>query len=427
MKSFSISKQVILEAYEQVKKNKGAAGVDSQSLEEFRENLRDNLYKIWNRMSSGTYFPPPVRAVAIQKDDGRSQRILGIPTVTDRIAQTVGKMHLEPLVEPYFHRDSYGYRPNKSAIDAVRTARERCWRNDWVIDLDIKGFFDNLDHELVMQSVKEFTEERWILLYIERWLKVPAQLADGTQIPRGKGTPQGGVISPLLANIFLHMAFDSWMQTEFPTVPFERYADDIIVHCKTEEQAKSMILSIEQRLAQYKLELHPKKTRIVCCNKRRRKESYPNEEFDFLGFTFRTRLNKSKEGIFFAGFNPAVSNKAKKSINGQIKQWKVHKRSDLSLEEIAEMANPVLQGWINYYGKFHRSALRPLFQHFNDILWKWVKRKYKRFRQCGRKARQWLERLAKREPNMFAHWPAASKIMKLADANSAVNGDYPFM
>ena len=401
-KSFSISEQVVLEAFEQVKKNKGAAGVDSQSVDEFKENLRDNLYKIWNRMSSGTYFPPPVRAVDIPKEKGK--RTLGIPTVADRVAQTVVKMYLEPVVEPHFHPDSYGYRPNKSATDAVEAARKRCWYHDWVIDLDIRGFFDNLDHSLVMQSVKKFTNERWILLYIERWLKAPLQLADGTLTPRDKGTPQGGVISPLLANIFLHLAFDTWMQEEFPRVPFERYADDIIVHCKSEKQANYVKDCIKRHLGKWKLDLHPEKTKIVYCKSEGRDESHPNEKFDFLGFTFRARLTKSKEGVYFAGFNPAVSNKAKRSMNQEMRQWKLHKRTDLNIGDIADRINPVIQGWINYYGKFHKSALWQFFQHLNNTLMRWVTRKYKRFRRQIRKAWYWLEQFAKREPDMFAHW-----------------------
>jgi len=425
MKSFSISKQVVLEAYEKVKGNQGASGVDSQSIEDFEKDLDGNLYKIWNRMSSGTYFPQPVRTVAIPKENG--ERLLGIPTIVDRIAQTVVKIYLEPLVEPHFHLDSYGYRPDKSAHDAIGTARERCWRYDWVIDLDIKGFFDNLDHQLVMESVKKYTDILWILLYIERWLKAPAQLKDGTLVTRDKGTPQGGVISPLLANIFLHLAFDTPMKEEFPNVPFERYADDVIVHCKTEKQAKFVKKFIEERLAQCKLELHPAKTKIVYCKDDRRRKSYPNRKFDFLGYTFRGRQAMNRQGKFFVGFNPAVSNKAKKSMNGEMRLWKVHLRSDLSLEEIAKGTNPTMQGWINYYGKFYKSVLYSLFQHFNRTLSRWVMRKYKRFRCQKRRAVHWLGQIARREPDLFAHWPAASKIMKLADANSAVNGDYPFM
>ena len=284
-KPFRIPEPVVREAFEWVKANKGAAGVDGETLEDFERDLNRNLYKVWNRMSSGCYFPPPVRVVEIPKEVGK--RKLGIPTVSDRVAQTVAKIYLEPLVEPIFHRDSYGYRPGKSAIQAVGVARERCWRNDWVLDLDIKGFFDNIDHELMMGLLREHTDVRWIVLYVERWLKAPAQAADGTITERDKGTPQGGVISPLLANIYLHHAFDEWMRRNCPTVPFERFADDIIVHCRSEKQANWLKMKIEGQLEKYKLALNPEKTRIVYCKDDSRGKNYKNEKFDFLGYEFR--------------------------------------------------------------------------------------------------------------------------------------------
>jgi RNA-directed DNA polymerase len=403
MKPYSISKEVVREAYRKVRSNQGAAGVDLQTIEEFEENLDRNLYKIWNRMSSGTYFPPPVRTVAIPKGNG-CERLLGIPTITDRIAQTVAKMYLEPLVEPYFHPDSYGYRPDKSALDAVAAARERCWRYDWVIELDIKGFFDNLDHQLVMEAVKKYTEERWLLLYIERWLKAPSQLENGKLVKMDKGTPQGGVISPLLANIFLHLAFDSWMKSKFPTVPFERYADDVIVHCKTKKQALYVKSCIGKQLMLWKLELHPEKTRIVYCRDDNRTEEYPGEKFDFLGYTFRARQSRGTQGKYFIGFNPAVSNEAKKTMRHEMRQWKVHLRSDKDLDELVCMVNPIMQGWINYYGRFHQSALYPIFAHLNNIIVRWAMRKYKRFRVHRRRAVYWLKGIAEREPSMFTHW-----------------------
>ena len=402
MKAYNILEQVVFEAYEQVKKNKGAAGVDSQTLGEFEKNLEDNLYKIWNRMSSGTYFPPPVRTVAIPKSKG-GERLLGIPTVADRIAQAVVKIYLEPTVEPHFHPDSYGYRLGKSAIEAIRTARERCWDYDWVIDLDIKGFFDNLDHDLVMRFVGRYTDSKWILLYVKRWLKAPSQSADGTLVDRTKGTPQGGVISPLLANIFMHEAFDSWMEKEFPSTPFERYADDAIVHCKTEKQAWFVRDSIRERLAEYKLELHPEKTRIVYCRDSNRNENYPEEKFDFLGYTFRARQAKNKLGKLFTSFSPAISNKARKAISLKIRGWRVHHHSDIELADIAKAVNPILRGWINYYCKFYKSALYPVFNRFNYTLIRWVKTKYKKLHGY-RKARKWLGQKAKEQPNLFAHW-----------------------
>lgn len=406
-KPFSISKRVVWEAYERVKASKGAAGVDSETIEEFEKNLKDNLYKFWNRMSSGAYFPPPVRTVEIPKDNGGKRR-LGIPTVADRIAQTVVKMYLEPLVEPHFHQDSYGYRPGKSAVEAVGVARRRCWRHDWVIDLDIKGFFDNLDWALTMRAVRKYTDSPWMLLYIERWLKAPAQLEDGTRVERSKGTPQGGVISPLLANIFLHLAFDTWMRSEHSDVPFERYADDVVVHCKTEEQAQSVKKSIEKRLARCKLEVNQEKTKIVYCKDDHRRGTYPNEKFDFLGYSFRPRLSKGPpsggRGAYFVNFSPAVSNKAAAKMRQEIRRWRLHLWSGDSLDELARMRNPIIRGWINYYGRYYKSALNPVFNQLDRALVKWATRKYKRLRGHQRRATHWLGRVAQQEPRLFAHW-----------------------
>ncbi len=402
-KPFGISKRVVWEAYKRVKANNGGAGVDCESLEGFEKNLKDNLYRIWNRMSSGTYFPPPVRTVMIPKANG-GERMLGIPTVSDRIAQSVVKMQLEAVVEKEFHPDSYGYRPGKSAIEAVGTARQRCWRYDWVLDLDVKGFFDNLDHDLVMRAVRRYTDCRWVLLYAERWLKAPSQLEDGTLVVRERGTPQGGVVSPLLANIFMHLAFDTWMQKQHPGVPFERYADDVIVHCETEAQAQMVRKSIERRLAQCKLELHPEKTKIVYCKDDNRRGGYPNEKFDFLGYTFRPRRSKNRWGKYFISFTPATSDKAAKKMQQTMRNWGLHRRSDKSIDDLARMVDPVLRGWINYYGGYCRSALNPVLRHLNRALTKWAMRKYKRLRGRQRNATHWLGRVARREPELFAHW-----------------------
>jgi RNA-directed DNA polymerase len=402
-KPFCISRKVVWEAYKRVKRNKGAAGVDDESIEAFEKDLKDNLYRIWNRMSSGTYFPPPVRSVAIPKKDGGERR-LGIPTVSDRVAQTVAKMYLEPLVEPSFHPDSYGYRPKKSALDAVGAARQRCWRYDWVIDLDIRGFFDNLDHALVMRAVERYTQCRWILLYVRRWLEAPSEQEDGSLVPRTKGTPQGGVISPLLANVFLHLAFDDWMQQTHPGVPFERYADDIVAHCKTEEQAKQVLEDIRKRLERCKLELHPEKTKIVYCRDDDRRGKYAQEKFDFLGYTFRPRRSKNRKGKYFINFSPAVSNEAAKEIRQEMRSWRIHLRSDKAIDDLARMWNPVLRGWIQYYGHFYKSALHPVLRHFNRLLVRWAMRKYKRLRRHRRRAEYWLGCIARREPRMFAHW-----------------------
>lgn len=407
-KSFDISKHVVMEAFAKVKANKGAAGVDGQSIAEFEGGLKDNLYKLWNRMSSGSYFPPPVRTVEIPKDNGGT-RPLGIPTVADRIAQMVVRLYLEPEIEPHFHRDSYGYRPAKSAVEAVGVARQRCWKYDWVVDLDIKGFFDNLDHALVMRAVRKHTDCKWMLLYIERWLKAPAQLHDGTLVSRDKGTPQGGVISPLLANLFLHYAFDEWMKRRCPGIPFERYADDIIVHCASEQQAKWLEAKIEERLSQCKLERNPEKTKIVYCKDDTRRGGYQNERFDFLGYTFRVREAMSRTGRHFLSFSPAISDKASKEICRVMRTWCIHRCNGMSLDEIARFCNPTFRGWINYYGQYYKSALHRVFRIFNYILVKWAMRKYRRFKFHKTRAAQWLKKIAVRQPVLFVHWQMGSK------------------
>lgn len=213
-KQHPITKEMVLDAYKKVKSKKGSAGVDEQSLQDFGENLSGNLYKIWNRMTSGSYFPPVVKEVRIPKKTG-GFRSLGIPTVSDRIAQQVIKSYLEPKVDSSFHSDSYGYRPRKSAHQALEKAVSRSGYYSWVVDLDIRGFFDNIDHTLLMKAVKRYTKEGWVLMYIERWLKAGVSW-NGEIAKRTNGTPQGGVISPLLANIFLHFAFDKWMQIHHP-------------------------------------------------------------------------------------------------------------------------------------------------------------------------------------------------------------------
>jgi RNA-directed DNA polymerase len=402
-KPFSISKRVVWEAYKHVKAKQGAAGVDAESVLNFEEDLADNLYKIWNRMSSGSYFPPPVLAVSIPKREG-GQRVLGVPTVSDRIAQTVVKMVLEPELEPYFHPDSYGYRPGKSAIKAVGVARQRCWRYDWVLDLDIRGFFDNMDHELVMKAVRHHTDCPWILLYVERWLKAPIQLENGSLVNRDKGTPQGSVISPLLSNLFLHYAFDAWMQRTHLGVPFERYADDVIVHCQTETEATELQDAIAERLAQCKLELHPDKTRIVYCRDGKRRSRHPHERFDFLGFTFRAREARDPKGKHFVTFTPAVSDSAAKAVRQRIRSWQLQRKSTLSLNDLSRWLNPTIHGWINYYCSYRKSALYSTLHHLNRALVRWATRKYKRLRGHPKRARRWLGQIALREPSLFAHW-----------------------
>jgi RNA-directed DNA polymerase len=408
-KPFCISKRVVFEAYKRVRANQGAAGVDAESIADFEKDLKNNLYKIWNRMSSGSYFPPAVRSVEIAKKGG-GQRKLGVPTVSDRIAQMVAKMFFEPQVDKYFHPDSYGYRPGKSAIEAVGVARKRCWRYDWVLDLDIKGFFDTIDHELLMRAVRKHTDNKWLLLYIERWLKAPVQAEDGTLDSRGKGSPQGSVISPLLANLFLHYAFDEWRRRNYDSIPFERYADDILVHCKSEKQARWIKNVIEKRLNQCGLELHPEKTKIVYCKDSFRKGNYPNEKFDFLGYTFRPRKSKDRHGKFFVGFLPAVSDEAAKAMRRTISGWRMHRMTDKSIEDLARIFNPVIRGWINYYSQFYKSALYPILKQLNHALQRWAYRKYKKLHGRKRKALNLLQRIAKQRPHLFVHWRSVGQL-----------------
>lgn len=402
-KSYQISKQVVWDAYLKVKANRGAAGIDKESMGEFEENLKNNLYKIWNRMSSGCYFPPAVLRCEIPKKDGKI-RVLGIPTVADRIAQMVVKMYLEPHVEPKFHEDSYGYRPRRSAHQAIGKARERSWKYDWVIDMDIKGFFDEIDHELLMQEVQKYTKEKWILMYIERWLQAPSESKAGEIRKRSKGTPQGGVISPLLANIFLHQVFDEWLSQEQRLICFERYADDIIVHCLTEKQAKYVLDSIKRRMKKYHLMLHPEKTKIVYCKDSHRPGDHENTSFDFLSYTFKQRVCRTKTGQFFVGFVPAVSQTAKKAMSQKIRKWKLKKLVPLKLEEIAAIINPQVRGWMNYYGAYHRSNMKSILSQVEIAIARWAKRKYKKLYRKLLASIKWLRSIWRRKPNLFAHW-----------------------
>lgn len=403
-KSFEISKQEVVQAYFAVKANKGAAGIDGQTMEDFDSDVQNNLYKIWNRLSSGSYMPPPVRRVDIPKSDGKL-RPLGIPTISDRIAQMVVKQRLEPIVEPLFHNDSYGYRPGKSALDAIAQARRRCWRDDWVLDMDIRGFFDALDHSLVMRAVSRYTQCKWTLLYIERWLKAYVVMPNGERVQRTQGTPQGGVISPLLANIFLHLGFDKWMQQEFPVIHFERYADDIVVHCRSHKQLKFIERRIRTRFAQCKLELCPKKTKIVYCKDSSRNGEYPVQSFDFLGYTFRPRSSRDKQGKFFVSFSPAVSRKAMKAMRTKVKTHPMIKGCfSENLGEVAKAVNPMIQGWINYYGRFRKSSMSAVYDYINTKLINWAKRKFKKLQRRKWRAGQWLREVYKRYPTLFAHW-----------------------
>ena len=402
-KPFTISKRLVWEAWRRVKANGGTHGIDSVSLEIFESSLSKNLYKIWNRMSSGTYFPPPVRRVDIPKGDGQT-RPLGIPTVGDRVAQMVAKMVLDPEIDPVFHPNSYGYRPGKSAIDAVRQARQRCFQYDWVVDLDIQGFFDNINHDLMMKALDKHTNCAWIRLYIERWLRAPVALPDGSIAGRDKGTPQGGVISPLLANLFLHYALDAWVKRHYPSVRFERYADDGVYHCSTRKEAEALLEALDIRLKECHLTLHPEKTKIVYCKDSNRKGIYSQINFDFLGFTFRPRRAMSKHRKVFTGYLPALSRKALKRISTAIKKWKFQGWSGHTVEDIAQVLNPVVSGWINYYGHFGRTELYRIKVLLEFALVRWARKKFKKLRRSYRKSRAYISRLREQKPALFRHW-----------------------
>jgi RNA-directed DNA polymerase len=401
-KSFNISPYRVIDAWKLVKENGGGAGVDGKTIEDVEKDMKNQLYKLWNRMSSGSYLPPPVKLVEIPKKNG-GIRPLGIPTVLDRVAQMVVKLELEPKLDPLFHEDSYGYRPRKSAHDALGKAQERCYRKGWVIDLDIKGFFDSIDHEMMMKAVKWHKPEDWIVLYLKRWLKAPMQNGEDIQ-KRDRGTPQGGVVSPLLANLYLHYAFDKWMTRKYPNVPFERYADDIVIHCDTKEEAERVRTAIDNRLKECKLTVHPEKTKTVFCRRSRRRGSHKGTSFDFLGYTFRPRVVKNREGRIFVGYVPAISMKAQRHIHDEIRSWKLHLKSSLEIEDISHIFNPKLRGWYQYYGRFRKSAFYRTFAMFQNILLRWARKKYKRLKKSWVRAAELLKRMAEQKPNLFIHW-----------------------
>lgn len=402
-KSFIISKHLVMEAWKRIRSNGGGAGIDNQSLRDFEKNLKGNLYRIWNRMSSGSYMPSAVKLVDIPKNGGGT-RPLGIPTVGDRVAQMVVVLLLEPELEKVFHQDSYGYRPRRSAHDALTSARQRCWKYDWVLDMDIKGFFDNINHALLHKALVRHAKESWMLLYIKRWLEVPYMRGNKELIERTKGVPQGSVIGPVLANLFLHYVFDAWITRNYPMVPFERYADDTICHCETREHAIMMQRAIEERFRACGLELNETKTKIVYCKDSNRKANFEQIQFDFLGYTFRPRKAENRAKKCFLSFLPAISGKAKKKIGETIRSWWRTSRTDKNIEELASWLNPTLQGWINYYGKFYKSQLNGLFNRLNQRLVIWVTKKYKRFKGRRTRARKWLGIFAKNKPNLFSHW-----------------------
>ena len=402
-KPFEISKWEVWEAFRKVRKNQGAAGVDGVSIDGFEADLKNNLYRIWNRMSSGTWFPPPVRAVEIPKPHGGGTRMLGIATVADRVAQTVAARRLEALVEPVFHDDSFGYRPGRSALEAVERCRQRCWRRDWVVDLDVAKFFDTVPWPLIVKAVEAHCDVPWVLLYVKRWLAVPLQMPGGTLAERHRGTAQGSPVSPVLANLFMHYALDMWLEREYPDIWFERFADDAVLHCVSERQARQVLAALHDRMEQVGLRLHPAKTRIVYCQDGKRRGSYEHTSFTFLGFTFRARPARRKNGTKFSSFLPAISKDALKKISGAVRNWRLHRRTTLTLAELAKAINPVVAGWMRYYGAFYRSALYPLLARINAYLVRWIRKKYRRLQGPKIAYRKLLE-IIKRYPSMFAQW-----------------------
>ena len=401
-KSFEISQHQVLEAYKRVKANQGAGGIDGVSFVEFEKDLRNNLYKIWNRMSSGSYFPSAVKGVEIPKKNGK-MRLLGIPTIADRIAQMVVLMNFEPLVEPIFCPDSYGYRPNRSATDAVGVTRKRCWKMGWLIEYDIVGMFDNIDHELLMKAVRKHTDNKWVILYIERALVTPIQMPDGTLKERKSGVPQGGVLSPVLANLFMHYAFDLWMGRENPQNPWARYADDGVIHCRSKEEAERILEKLRARLLECKLEIHPEKTRIVYCRSDNYHGRHEHESFDFLGYTFRRRWVKSKHGNFFNGFTPAVSKSARQRLRDKIRDIRMSNKI-VSLEKLAKIMNPVIRGWANYFSQYCASEAHKTLNYVNLTLVRWIKFRSKSVKRSYAEAFRCLVNIAKKSPELFYHW-----------------------
>lgn len=411
-KPYSIAKGLLWEAYQQVRANRGAAGIDAETLTMFEKNLAGNLYKIWNRMSSGSYFPPPVKQVEIPKANG-GLRTLGIPTVADRVAQTAVKLLIEPRLDRIFHPDSYGYRPGRSARQAVAITRSRCWQHNWVVEFDIKAAFDQIDHDLLMKAVSRHIHEDWIRLYIGRWLTTPFEIAAGERRPRDRGTPQGGVVSPLLMNLFMHYAFDSWMQRTHPQCPFARYADDAVVHCRDQGQAEAIMQSIETRLRACGLTMHPDKSKVVYCRDSNRHQAYPVNQFTFLGFTFRPRSAQHRRQLtVFTSFLPGVSTAALKRMRQTVKGWRVPQQSPATLGELAAQYNPVLQGWWNYYGAFYPTALGTMARYLDAILMRWARDKYRTLRNSRSRSALWLERIKRSHPQLFVHWRMSTETVR---------------
>jgi RNA-directed DNA polymerase len=410
-KSLPVSKQMVYNSYLKVVEKDGGAGIDEESIEMFNVNRSDNLYKIWNRMTSGSYFPPAVRTVFIPKKQG-GQRPLGIPTVGDRIAQGVVKDYLEPTMESVFHHSSFGYRPGKSAHDALKQCQSNCIKYAWVVDVDIKGFFDNINHGMLMQLVRHHTQEKFVLLYVERWLKAGVEQEDGSIVGRVKGTPQGGVISPLLANIYLHHAFDKWMDKENPQCPFERYADDIVIHCSTKAEAEQILERLKKRMSIAELTLHPEKTKIVYCKNSKRRMEYENESFTFLGYSFQPRTMGEANGgkNRYVVFTGAISPNAKATIREEIRRILLPKWTDRIIESFAAQLNPKIRGWINYYTCMNRRMALNVFTYVNGLITQWLEKKYKL--QGFKRKMAVYKQLVTEYPKMFYHWKFGIKAIR---------------
>jgi RNA-directed DNA polymerase len=403
-KPFDISREEVWRAYLKVRANKGAAGADGVSLAMFEADLKNNLYKVWNRMSSGSYFPPPVKAVEIPKAHGRGTRMLGVPCIADRIAQTVAAARIEAAAEPVFHPGSFGYRPGRSGLDAVAVCRENCWKYDWVIDLDISKFFDSVRWDLILRAVQAHVDLPWVILYVKRWLAAPIVMPDGTLAERDQGTPQGSAVSPVLVNLFMHYAFDRWLAEKFPGCPFERYADDAVVHCRTQRQAREVLAALHARMEQVGLRLHPDKTKIVYCRDDNRRQPWNGPvSFTFLGYTFRGRSQQNKHGQLFTGFTPAISNDALAAKGDIARSWKLARKTTITWQDLRAWINPVVRGWMNYYGRYNRSQLYPLLARINHYIQRWLRKKYKRLRSLKALGRAW-ERITRQYPGTFAHW-----------------------
>jgi RNA-directed DNA polymerase len=402
-KPFAISKEEVWQAWLKVRANDGAAGTDGVTLEGFEAGLKDNLYKVWNRMSSGSYFPPPVRGVEIPKDHGRGTRLLGIPCVADRVAQAVAAARIEAVAEPLFHDSSYGYRRGRSPLDAVAACRENCWKYDWVVDLDVAKFFDSVPWDLMVRAVQALDLPPWVILYVKRWLAAPVQMPDGTMADRDRGTPQGSPVSPVLANLFMHWAFDRWLEENFPGCPFERFADDAVVHCRTQRQACDVLDALRMRMEQVGLRLHPDKTKIVYCRDDNRRQPYDGPvSFTFLGYQFRGRSQQGKHGLF-DGFAPAISDDARTAKGDIARAWKLARKTTLTLKDLADLVNPVVRGWMQYYGQYNRHELYPLLARINHYIQQWMRKKHKRLRKPRAMLRTW-KRIQGQYPGTFAHW-----------------------